>query len=90
MGKSTLVLDVKPAGQDVDLDALEKKLREEIKVPGFMWSEKSERVPLFFGMSAIRIGGVIDDDVDLEGIKEEIESWEDLVASTEIQAFQKI
>jgi translation elongation factor EF-1beta len=88
VGKSTLVLAVKPADSDVDLDALEVKVRG-IQKEGLLWG-KSQREEMCFGLFAIQIGAVVTDDVSVDDIQEEIEGWEDLVASTEIQAFQKI
>jgi translation elongation factor aEF-1 beta len=88
VGKSTLVLKVKPADSDVDLDALEAKIRE-IQKEGLLWS-KSQREELCFGIFAIEIGAVVTDDVSVDDIQEEIEGWDELVQSTEIVAFQKI
>jgi translation elongation factor EF-1beta len=88
VGKSTLVLAVKPADSDVDLDALEAKVRG-IAKEGLLWG-KSQREEMCFGLFALQIGAVVTDDVSVDDIQEEIEGWEELVASTEIQAFQKI
>ncbi|KAH0788026.1 putative elongation factor 1 beta [Histomonas meleagridis] len=89
VGKSTLVLQISPADTEVNLDDLENKIRTEIKEEGLLWG-KSERKPLYFGLVAILLGAVVTDDVSVDGIQEKIESWDDLVASTEIIAFQKI
>jgi translation elongation factor EF-1beta len=88
VGKSTLVLAVKPADSDVNLDDLEAKVRE-ITKEGLLWG-KSQREEMCFGLFALQIGAVVTDDVSVDDIQEEIEGWEELVASTEIQAFQKI
>ena len=89
VGKSTLVLQISPADTEVNLDELENKIRNEIHEEGLLWG-KSERKPLYFGLVAIILGAVVTDDVSVDGIQETIESWDDLVASTEIIAFQKI
>lgn len=88
-GKSTLVLQISPADTEINLDDLENKIRTEIKEEGLLWG-KSERKPLCFGLVAIILGAVVSDEVSVDGIQETIESWDDLVASTEIVAFQKI
>jgi translation elongation factor EF-1beta len=88
VGKSTLVLAVNPADSDVDLDALEAKVRQ-IQKEGLLWG-KAQREEMCFGLFALQIGAVVTDDVSVDDIQEEIEGWDELVASTEIQAFQKI
>ena len=88
VGKSTLVLMVKPADSEVDLDALEKKIRE-YKQEGLLWGQ-SQREDLCYGLVGLLMGAVVTDDVSVEDIEEELQSWEDWVMSTEIRAFQKI
>jgi translation elongation factor EF-1beta len=88
IGKSTLVLAIKPADSDVDLDALEAKVRA-ITAEGLLWSQ-AKREEMCFGLFQLQIGAVVTDDVSVDDIQEQIESWEDEVQSTEIIAFQKI
>jgi translation elongation factor EF-1beta len=88
VGKSTLVLAIKPADSDVDLDALEAKVRG-IAADGLLWSQ-AKREEMCFGLFQLQIGAVVTDDVSVDDIQEKIESWEDEVQSTEIIAFQKI
>jgi len=88
VGKSTLVLGVRPADTEVDLDALEAKIRA-IAVDGLLWG-KSQREELCFGLKQIQIGAVVTDDVSVDDLQEQIEGWDEEVASTEIIAFQKI
>jgi translation elongation factor EF-1beta len=88
VGKSTLVLAVKPADGDINLDDLEKKVRE-IKRDGLLWGQ-SQREEMCFGIFQLQIGAVVTDDVSVDDIQETIEGWEDEVGSTEIIAFQKI
>ena len=88
VGKSTLVLAIKPADSDVDLDKLEAKIRE-IKKDGLLWG-KSQRQEMCFGLFQLQMGAVVTDDVSVDDLQEELESWEDEVQSTEIIAFQKI
>ena len=88
VGKSTLVLGVNPADTEIDLDKLEAKIRD-IKIDGLLWS-KSQRQEKCFGLYQLQIGAVVTDDVSVDDLQEQIEGWEDEVASTEIIAFQKI
>ena len=88
VGKSTLVLAIKPADTEIDLDALEAKVRA-IQMDGLLWGI-SERKEMCFGLIAIHMGAVVTDDVSIDDLQEEIESWDEEVASTEILAFQKI
>lgn len=88
VGKSTCVINVKPVDVDVDLDKLVEKIKSEIKVDGLLWGIAQQK-EMHFGLKMIQIGAVVTDDVDLEGVTETIEEWEE-VSSTEIAAFQKI
>jgi translation elongation factor EF-1beta len=88
VGKSTLVLAIKPADSDVDLDALEAKVRG-IAAEGLLWGQ-SKREEMCFGLFQLQIGAVVTDDVSVDDIQEQIEGWDEEVQSTEIIAFQKI
>ena len=88
VGKSTLVLNIKPASDEVNLDELEVKIRN-IQKDGLLWG-KSQRQELCYGIFMIQMGAVVTDDVSVDDIQEELESWDDEIQSTEIAAFQKI
>ena len=88
VGKSTLVLEIMPAGTDVNLDELEQKIRD-YKLDGLLWG-KSQRNEACFGLYALQIGAVVTDDVDVQGLEDELASWEDWISSEKIIAFQKI
>lgn len=88
VGKSTLVLAVKPADTEVNLDALEEKIRA-IQMDGLLWG-KSQRAEMCFGLMQLQMGAVVTDDVSIDDLQEKIEAMEDEVQSTEIIAFQKI
>ncbi|OHT01797.1 translation elongation factor 1 beta [Tritrichomonas foetus] len=88
VGKSTLVLAVKPADSEIDLDKLEAKIRE-LKIDGLLWG-KSQRQEMCFGLFQLQMGAVVTDDVSIDDLQETLESWEDEVQSTEVIAFQKI
>jgi len=87
-GRSTLILDVKPLGDDTDLKELEKKVRA-IEMEGLRWAG-SELVPIAFGLKKLRIISVIVDDlVSTDVLREKIEAFEDC-QSTDIYAFNKV
>ena len=87
VGKSTLVLDIKPADDEVNLDELDAKIRK-LEIDGLLWG-KSQRKEMCFGLYMIQMGAVVTDDVDIDGLQMELEDWDE-IQSTEIAAFQKI
>jgi elongation factor 1-beta len=89
VAKSTLVLDVKPLDDETDLKALEAKIRG-ITQDGLLWGA-CDHIPVAYGIKKIRILAVVEDEkVSTDGLQEEIESWDDMVQSTDIHAFNKI
>ena len=88
VGKSTLVLEVMPASDEVNIEELEKKIRAYVP-EGLLWG-KSQTAEACFGLKKLQIGAVVTDDVDVQGLEDELQSWEDDVSSTQIIAFQKI
>jgi translation elongation factor EF-1beta len=48
-------------------------------------------VPIAFGMNKLQVGCVVEDaKVSVDDIYEKIESWEDIVQSTDTVSFQKL
>jgi len=88
LARSTLILDVKPLGDDTDLKELEKRVRA-IEMEGLRWAG-SEQVPIAFGLKKLRIISVIVDDlISTDALREQIEAFEDC-QSTDIFAFNKV
>lgn len=89
IAKSTLILDVKPLGDETNLDELEQKVRA-IEMEGLRWAG-SERPEIAYGLKKLRIISVIVDDlVSTDELREKIEAMEDMVQSTDIYAFNKV
>merc|ERR1712072_1118761 len=101
VGKSTVVLDVKPAcldGDDdddesggmIDLDELVKYVKN-IKMEGLVWGEKHQFAEIGYGIKKLQVQcTVIDDLVGVDDLVESIQENEDLVQSCDIIAFNKV
>jgi len=90
IAKSTLVMDVKPVESDTDLDALNKRIRDEIQMDGLVWG-KAEKVPIAYGICKLRIAAVVEDEkVSVDELQERIEAYEDSVQSTDVISFNKL
>ncbi|KAJ1970335.1 hypothetical protein H4R35_005929 [Dimargaris xerosporica] len=88
--KSMVIFDVKPWDDETDLKLMEESVRS-IEMPGLLWSEKAEFVPVGFGIKKLRISAVIEDDkVSTSDLEEKITEFEDYVQSVDIQAFNKL
>eukprot|EP00823_Brevimastigomonas_motovehiculus_P001170 TRINITY_DN11696_c0_g1_i1.p1 TRINITY_DN11696_c0_g1~~TRINITY_DN11696_c0_g1_i1.p1 ORF type:complete len:245 (-),score=88.93 TRINITY_DN11696_c0_g1_i1:130-864(-) len=86
--RSTLILDIKPEGEETDLKALEAKVRS-ITKDGLVW-KGSELFDVIAHIKAIRIISVIEDlKISTDELREEIEALEG-VQSTDIYAFNKV
>jgi len=87
--RSTLILDVKPLGDDTDMKELEAEVRK-IEMEGLRWAG-SELVAIGYGIKKLRIISVIVDDlVSTDVLREKIEAMESMVQSTDIFAFNKV
>ncbi|XP_003708149.1 elongation factor 1-beta [Megachile rotundata] len=89
IAKSSLVLDVKPWGDDTDMKAMEEAVRS-IQMDGLVWGA-SKLVAVGYGIHKFRIMCVIEDDkVSVDLLVEMIEGFEQLVQSVDIESFNKI
>merc|ERR1711931_449527 len=80
VGKSEVVLDVKPWDYETDMTAME----------GLVWGS-SKQVPVGYGINKLRITCVVVDDlVSTDDIEDQIVGFEDHVQSMDIFAFNKI
>ena len=88
---SLVMLEVKPLDDTVDLDVLAKKLMDEIVMDGLFWKTEYKKVPVAFGIFKIIVGFSLEDEkVSVDDIVEKIESFDDMVQSVDIIAFNKI
>jgi len=85
--KSNLTLDVKPVDTDVDMAALEAKIRA-LDIEGCKWLG-GQLIDVAYGIKKLRIMcQLVDVLVNPDTVREEIEKFEDEVQSTDVFAFQ--
>ena len=91
VAKSLVVWDVKGWDDTTDLDAVARKILEEIAMDGLFWKTEYKLEPVAFGVKKLQIGAVIEDEkVSADGISEAIEAFEDYVQSVDIAIFNKL
>ena len=91
VAKSLVILEVKPWGPEIDLDALGKKICNEVVMDGLVWKTEFKKEPVAFGVFKIVIGCVLEDEkVPMDDLTEKIEAFEDEVQSVDIAAFNKL
>lgn len=89
IAKSSIVLDIKPYGDDTDLEAMEKNVRS-IEIEGLLWGA-SKLIPIGYGIRKLQICLVIEDDkVCMDQINEAIEEFDEYVQSVDIHSFNKV
>ncbi|EAN82455.1 25 kDa translation elongation factor 1-beta [Trypanosoma cruzi] len=89
IAKSSILFDVKPWDDTVDLQALANKLHA-VKRDGLLWGDH-KLVPVAFGVKKLQQLIVIEDDkVSSDDLEELIMSFEDEVQSMDIVAWNKI
>ena len=90
VAKSIIVWEVKPWGEDTNLDALADKILA-IQMDGLSWKTEWKKEPVAFGIFKIQIGAVVEDDkVSTDLVQEKIEEFEDEVQSVDIVSFNKL
>jgi len=90
IAKSLIVWEVKPWGEETDLDELAKMILA-IKVDGLEWKTEYKKEPIAYGVFKIVIGAVVEDEkVSTDDVAETIEAFEDQVQSVDIAAFNKL
>lgn len=73
VNKSMLVIEVKPADADTDLDDICKRVKS-IHMEGVTWGEGMKKVPVAFGLYKLQVQCVIlDDVVNTNALVDEIE-----------------
>ncbi|XP_012534128.1 elongation factor 1-beta' [Monomorium pharaonis] len=89
IAKSSVVLDVKTWGDEIDMQQVETAVRS-IEMDGLLWGG-SKLVPVGYGMSKLQIMCVIEDEkVSVDLLIEQIQDFEELVQSVDIASFNKI
>jgi len=88
--KSLIVWEVKPWGEETDLEALADKILA-IDMDGLSWKTQWKKEPVAYGVFKIQIGATIEDaKVSTDVVQETIEAFEDDVQSVDIVAFNKL
>jgi elongation factor 1-beta len=83
VGKSSLLLEVKPTSSSVDLDALAQKIMSEITGPDIKWIVEYKKVPVAFGIFKLVIGCIVQDTVSTDNIIEQIQEMKGLVEASD-------
>ena len=91
VAKSLVLLEVKGWDETADLDGLAARILK-VEKDGLLWKTEYKLEPVAFGVKKLVIGCTIEDekvsvDEDLIGL---IETWEDVVQSVDILAFNKV
>ena len=90
IAKSLVIWEVKPWGEETDLDALGKKICS-IEMDGLTWKTEFKKEPIAYGVFKIIIGAVVEDaKVSTDIVEEKIMEFEDEVQSVDIQSFNKL
>ena len=90
IAKSIIVWEVKPWGEDTDLDEMARQILA-IEMDGLVWKTEYKKEPVAFGIYKICIGAVVEDEkVSTDLVQEKIEELEDFVQSVDIQSFNKL
>lgn len=75
--KSIILFEVKPWGEDTDLDALAKQILA-IEMDGLLWKTQYKKEPIAYGINKLLIGVTVEDaKVSVDDLQEKIESFED-------------
>merc|ERR1719389_1400116 len=90
VAKSLIVWEVKPWGEETDLNALANKIIA-IEMDGLYWKTEWKKEPVAYGIFKIQIGATVEDEkVSTDLVQERIEAFEDEVQSVDIVAFNKL
>jgi elongation factor 1-delta len=89
IAKTSVVLDIKPWDDTTDMDAM-LKLCKTIQKDGLLWGA-SKLVPVGYGINKLRVMCVVEDEkVSIDELMEQIEGFEELVQSVDIDSMGKI
>ena len=88
VGRSQIVYDIKPWGEDTDMAELEKAVRA-VERPGLQWMG-SQLKDVAYGVKKLVIICNVEDTVDTDGVQEELEGIEDYIQSVDIVSFNKL
>jgi elongation factor 1-beta len=79
VAKSIIVWEVKPWGEETDLDLLAKEILK-INMDGLSWKTEYKKEPIAYGVFKLIIGAVVEDaKVSTDLVQETIEAMDELV-----------
>ena len=79
IAKSLIIWEVKPWGEETDLEVLAQKILG-IEMDGLFWKTEWKKEPVAYGIFKIQIGATVEDDkVSTDFVQEKIEEFEDEV-----------
>jgi len=91
IAKSNILFEVKPFDSETDLDGLAVKILSEIAMEGLLWKQETKKEPVAFGIYKLIIGCTVEDEkVSCDDLQEQIEAYDELVQSVDIQSFMKV
>ena len=91
IAKSSVLFEVKPLDDQTNLDTLHVRMLKDIVMDGLVWGKDMKKVPVAFGIFKLMVACVVEDEkVSVDDLQEKIESFDDMVQSVEIAAFNKI
>merc|ERR1712160_105524 len=81
VAKSIIIWEVKPWGEETDIDEMAKMILA-IEMDGLFWKTEYKKEPIAYGVFKIIIGATIEDDkVSTDDVQEKIEAMEEMVQS---------
>ena len=90
IAKSIIVWEVKPWGEETNLDELAAEILK-ISMDGLSWKTEYKKEPIAYGVFKLVIGAVVEDaKVSTDLVQETIEAMEEMVQSVDIQSFNKL
>ena len=90
VAKSLIIWEVKPWGEETNLEELANKILG-IEMDGLFWKTEWKKEPVAYGIFKIVIGATVEDEkVSTDTVAEMIEAFEDDVQSVDIVAFNKL
>uniref|UniRef100_A0A0R3RVF4 Elongation factor 1-beta n=1 Tax=Elaeophora elaphi TaxID=1147741 RepID=A0A0R3RVF4_9BILA len=89
VAKSNIIFDVKPWDDSVEIADIEKNIRT-IELDGLVWGA-AKILPVAYGIKKLQICCVVEDEkVSSDWLEEQIMSFDDLVQSVDVVAFNKV
>ena len=90
IAKSLILWEIKPIGEETDLDALAAKILT-ITKDGLLWKTEYKKEPVAYGIFKLVMGATIEDlKVSTDDVEEEIQAFEDDVQSVDVLSFNKL